>query len=223
MTIAPATITLATATLPNATYNTSYSQAIPAASGGTAPYTYTLSSGSMPPGLTVAPSTGVISGIPTQGGSYPNFVIQATDSSTGTGPYSTTQTYSLTVDMANQSTLTVTGVPVTAQAYQATFTVGTAGGSGTGAITFAASGACTNTVGGALITMSSGTGTCSVTATKAADTNYNTTTSVAATVSAALANQSTLTVTGVPVTPQAYQATFTVGSAGGSGTGAVTF
>jgi large repetitive protein len=223
MTIAPATITLATASLPDATYNTSYSQAIPAASGGTAPYTYTLSSGTMPPGLTVAPSTGVISGIPTQGGSYPNFVIQATDSSTGTGPYSTTQTYSLTVDMANQATLTVTGVPVTAQAYQATFTVGSAGGSGTGAVTFAASGACSNTAGGALITMSSGTGTCSVTATKAADTNYNSTTSVAATVSAALANQATLTVTGVPVTAQAYQATFTVGSAGGSGTGALTF
>ncbi len=117
----------------------------------------------------------------------------------------------------------MTGVPVTPQAYQATFTVGSAGGNGTGALTFAASGACTNTAGGALITMSTGTGTCSVTATKAADTNYNSATSVAASVSATMADQTTLTVTGVPVTPQAYQATFTVSSAGGSGTGALTF
>jgi trimeric autotransporter adhesin len=90
-------------------------------------------------------------------------------------------------------------------------------------LTFAASGACSNTSGAALITMTSGTGTCSVTATKAADTNYNSTTSAAATVGATLATQATLTVTGMPVTAQAYQATFTVGSSGGSGTGALTF
>ncbi len=101
---------------------------------------------------------------------------------------------SVSATMADQTTLTVTGVPVTPQAYQATFTVGSAGGSGTGALTFAASGACTNTAGGALITMSSGTGTCSVTATKAADTNYNSATSVAASVSATMADQTTLSV-----------------------------
>jgi hypothetical protein len=129
----------------------------------------------------------------------------------------------VTVQPATQATLTVTGMPLTAQAYQATFTVGSSGGSGTGALTFAASGACSNTSGGALITMTSGTGTCSVTATKAADTNYNSTTSSAATVSAGLATQATLTVTGMPLTAQAYQATFTVGSSGGSGTGALTF
>jgi hypothetical protein len=60
--------------------------------------------------------------------------------------------------LATQATLTVTGMPVTAQAYQATFTVGSSGGSGSGALTFAASGACSNTSGAALITMSSGTG-----------------------------------------------------------------
>ena len=223
MTIASATITLATASLPNATYNSSYSHGLPAASGGTAPYSYNLFSGSLPPGLSVDSSTGVISGTPAQGGSYLNFVIQVTDSSTGTGPYSTTQTYSLTVDLANQATLTVTGVPVTAQAYGATFTVGSSGGSGTGAVTFAASGACSNTAGGTLITMISGTGTCSVSAAKAADSDYNSTISAPATVSATLANQATLTVTGVPGTAQAYGATFTVGSSGGSGTGAVTF
>ena len=71
--------------------------------------------------------------------------------------------------------------------------------------------------------MTSGTGTCSVTATKAADTNYSSTTSAASTVSATLAAQAALTVTGMPTTAQAYGATFTVGSTGGTGTGAVTF
>src|SRR5208282_5957078 len=117
--------------------------------------------------------------------------------------------------LANQATLTVTGMPVTAQIYGATFTVGASGGNGTGALTFAASGACSNTAGGALITMTSGTGTCSVTATMAADTNYALASSSAATVGATLATQGTLTVTGMPGTAQPYNATFTVGSAGG--------
>ncbi len=120
--------------------------------------------------------------------------------------------------MADQTTLTVTGVPVTPQAYQATFTVGSAGGSGTGALTFAASGSVHEHRRWSFNHDELGTGTCSVTATKAADTNYNSATSVAASVSATMADQTTLTVTGVPVTPQAYQATFTVSSAGGSGT-----
>jgi hypothetical protein len=123
--------------------------------------------------------------------------------------------------LASQATLTVTGMPVTAQAYQATFTVGSAGGSGTGALTFAASGACSNTAGGALITMTSGTGTCSVTATKAADTNYNSTTSAAATVSAALANQAALAVN--VASPASYNTQQTLTTTGGSGTGAVTY
>jgi hypothetical protein len=40
------------------------------ASGGTAPYTYSISSGSLPPGLTLDPSTGAISGTPAASGSF---------------------------------------------------------------------------------------------------------------------------------------------------------
>jgi hypothetical protein len=122
---------------------------------------------------------------------------------------------------ATQATLTVTGVPVTAQSYGTAFTVGSSGGSGTGAVTFAATGSCS--VSGTTVTITSGTGTCSVTATKAADANYSSASSAGATVSATMATQMALTVTGVPVTAQSYGTAFTVGSSGGSGTGAVTF
>ncbi len=48
------------------------------ASGGTPPYTYALTGGALPPGLTLTPSTGVIGGTPTTAGTY-NYTVQATD------------------------------------------------------------------------------------------------------------------------------------------------
>jgi hypothetical protein len=48
--------------------------------GGTKPYKWSVSSGSLPPGLTLDPSSAVISGTPTQPGTY-TFTILVTDSS----------------------------------------------------------------------------------------------------------------------------------------------
>ena len=47
-------------------------------SGGCSPYTFSIISGSLPPGLTLNPTTGAITGIPTQPGSFP-YVAQVTD------------------------------------------------------------------------------------------------------------------------------------------------
>ena len=82
-----------------------------------------------------------------------------------------------------QAALAVTGVPTTAQAYGTQFTVGSSGGSGTGAVTFTGTGACS--ASGATVTMTSGTGTCSVWAAKAGDSNCASATSLPATVNAA--------------------------------------
>jgi hypothetical protein len=65
-----------------------------AAIGGVAPYRYSTSSGSLPPGLILDPATGAISGTPTGTGVY-GFTGQVTDSvaptsETGTAPCSVT-------------------------------------------------------------------------------------------------------------------------------------
>ena len=58
-----------------------YSSAL-AATGGVSPYTFSITAGSLPPGLTLSSSTGAIGGTPTLSGSF-SFTIQAADS-TGT-------------------------------------------------------------------------------------------------------------------------------------------
>lgn len=66
-----------TSPLDTGTVGTPYS-VVMAATGGTIPYTWS-DSGGLPPGLTLNPGTGVISGTPTLAGTY-NFTITVTDS-----------------------------------------------------------------------------------------------------------------------------------------------
>jgi uncharacterized protein YhjY with autotransporter beta-barrel domain len=97
LTVAAPGIALQPATLPGATAGSAYTQAI-TATGGVAPYSFALTAGALPGGLTLA-SDGTLSGTPTASGSF-NLSITATDSSTGGGPYSTTQAYTLVVTAA---------------------------------------------------------------------------------------------------------------------------
>ena len=87
-----ATITIAPATLPAGTVGAAYNQTL-TASGGTAPYTYAITMGTLPPGLSLGSTTGVISGTPTTGGTY-TFTITATDSAACTGTITYTMDFS---------------------------------------------------------------------------------------------------------------------------------
>ncbi|MFN7974255.1 MAG: putative Ig domain-containing protein [Acidobacteriota bacterium] len=125
------TITLSPASLPNGTIGVPYSQTI-TASGGTAPYTFAVTAGALPPGLALNGATGVISGIPTTAGSY-NFTITATDANSCTG----SQAYTIDVSCPLITVLPATlpngtvGVP-----YSQTFTAS----GGTAPYTFAVTG-----------------------------------------------------------------------------------
>jgi len=66
------------------------------AAGGFGAYTYGVTVGALPPGLTLNTSTGELFGLPTREGDY-GFTIQAMDSSTGTGPFSGTNQFLLNV------------------------------------------------------------------------------------------------------------------------------
>lgn len=93
--VAPPVIAIAPATLPNGTVATAYSQTV-TASGGIAPYSFAVTAGALPAGLSLS-SGGVISGTPTAGGTF-NFTVTATGSSTGTGaPHTGSRAYGLSI------------------------------------------------------------------------------------------------------------------------------
>ena len=94
LSVAAATVTVSPGTVPGATVGTAYTQSL-AASGGTAPYTYAVTAGALPVGMTLS-SAGALSGTPTAGGNF-SFTITSTDSSTGAGPYTGGRAYTLTV------------------------------------------------------------------------------------------------------------------------------
>jgi Putative Ig domain./Protein of unknown function (DUF3494). len=76
-------ITVNPATLPNGSVGTPYSQTV-SASGGTAPYAFSISSGAQPTGLLLNSATGAITGTPTTAGTF-TFTITATDANGCTG------------------------------------------------------------------------------------------------------------------------------------------
>ena len=91
-----------TTSLPNGTVNSPYSQNL-TASGGAMPYSnWTVTSGSLPGGLSLISSSGAITGTPTASGSF-SFKVTVTDSLGGTSP---AQPLSMTIVTALMVTTT---------------------------------------------------------------------------------------------------------------------
>lgn len=114
-------LAISTTSLPSGTVNTAYSQQLQTNGGGIAPISWTVTLGSLPPGLTLS-SGGLISGTPTTATGSPfNFTVQAADS--GTPQQTATQALSISISTAPLSVAT-TSLPngVNGQAYSATLT-----------------------------------------------------------------------------------------------------
>lgn len=93
-------LTITTTQLPAGTVGVSYSQSI-AATGGTPPYNWSVSSGSLPPGLSLTASNGAITGTPSSANTF-SFTVQVADTSNATA----SQAFTITI-ASNTPKLTV--------------------------------------------------------------------------------------------------------------------
>jgi large repetitive protein len=109
-TMADGEVVLPPDTLPDGTLGVAYTGDTGPATGAIAPYTYAVTAGALPGGLTINASSGQITGIPSAIGTF-NFSLTATDSSTGTGPYDITENYTVVIvdipPVVSNSSLTV--------------------------------------------------------------------------------------------------------------------
>ena len=96
---APATLEITTTTLPSGTVNYSYSAVLEANISGAR---WSISSGSLPAGLTLSSSTGQITGVPTTSGDY-TFTVRAVKDS-----QSAEKSFTVTISQNPPATITIT-------------------------------------------------------------------------------------------------------------------
>jgi len=113
-------LSVQTETLPGGTVGVAYSQTV-VASGGNPPYTWSVNQATLPPGLTLQASSGLISGTPTAAGTY-QFGLLVTDSMNA----SSGRLFTVTINPPALAITTgslvdgVAGIAYTAPALQAT-------------------------------------------------------------------------------------------------------
>ena len=103
--VAPPTIATSSP-LPTGTAGTAYSRTL-TATGGTTPYSWLVVSGSLPPGLTLASATGIISGTPTTANTF-TFRIRVT----GANSLYSEKNFSLTINPAPTAPTIATSSPL---------------------------------------------------------------------------------------------------------------
>ena len=98
-----ASLTIATSSLPSGVVGSAYSQTL-TAMGGVPPYIWTITSGSLPDGLTINSFSGVISGTAIAEGTF-SFAVQVTDTDTSTA----TKNLSITMNPSNNLPVKMSG------------------------------------------------------------------------------------------------------------------
>ena len=209
-------------------YNSSYSLQLTATgastgSGNVAISSYTLTSGTLPAGLNLNSSTGLISGTPNATGSSA-VTVRVTDANSQTADAS----FTIAITRSTQSigfTISPTTAASTGSGYSASITPTlTNPGSGSGALTYAVSGgtatscaiSSSSTIGTLTATSN---GTCQITATKAQDDNYQQATATQS-FTFLFASASTLVITS---TSGVFGTDLTLTSSGGSTGGSTSY
>lgn len=100
-------LAIETPSLPPATIGTAYNQTV-AVGGGSTPYHWGVSTGTLPDGLTINPSTGAVTGTPKADAQSETFSITVTDASTPT-PQSATQSFSIFIPLTIETTTLPSG------------------------------------------------------------------------------------------------------------------
>lgn len=122
LTVNPGVVSITPSTIPNGMVGLSYSTTI-TASGGLSPYAFSVSSGSLPTGLTLGASSGILSGTPTTAGTN-TFTVQVADAELP----AVTATQSYTVTVVPTFTITTTGLPAANIGVSYTATLAATGG-----------------------------------------------------------------------------------------------
>jgi putative Ig domain-containing protein len=116
---------ITTTTLPADVEGTAYSQPL-ALTGGLAPFTYSISAGSLPAGLNINASTGAITGTPTGPNGTASFTVKVVDSS---NPVQTaTQPLSIAVNLPPAPSITTLSLPSDVEGTSYNQTVAATGG-----------------------------------------------------------------------------------------------
>lgn len=213
-------VTIAPTTLPPAQFNAAYSQTLTASSanGAVAPYTFAITAGALPAGLTLS-SAGVLSGTATTAGAF-NFTVTATSANSFSG----SRAYTLQVDKANQAITAFASTPAAPNFVSGgTFTVAATGGGAATPVVFSSTTPAVCTIAGSTVTMVSA-GTCTLAANQAGDANFNVAPQVLLNVTIGNGAQAITNFTATPATPAfAPGGTFTVSATPGASTSPVVF
>lgn len=126
-----APLVISSTTLPPATVGVAYSSSL-SATGGLAPYSWSITAGSLPSGLTLNSSTGAISGTPSAAGTA-NFTVQVTDTA------SPSQVVTLPMSINTSQPLSISTGPLPDATNGVAYSTSFAAVGGSGALTWSVS------------------------------------------------------------------------------------